>query len=95
MMETEYEILDYIYKNSAMGYESTMTLLKTLEDKENKIKDIVQDLISSYKDFCLPKDKSSKIIYYEFKLVLGVYKKYIRLKSVYFGKFNFCQKYIK
>ena len=34
-----------------MGYESTMTLLKTLEDKENKIKDVVQDIISSYKDF--------------------------------------------
>ncbi len=50
-METEYEILDYIYKNATMGYESTMTLLKTLEDKENKIKDVVQDIISSYKDF--------------------------------------------
>ena len=50
-MKTEYEVLDYIYKNASMGYESTMTLLKTIEDKENKIKDAIQDIISSYDDF--------------------------------------------
>lgn len=50
-METEYEILDYIYKNSTMGYESTMTLLKSIEDKQNQIKDAVHDIINSYEDF--------------------------------------------
>ena len=50
-METEYEILDYIYKNACMGYESTMTLLKGLEDKENKIKEVVTDILNSYGDF--------------------------------------------
>ena len=50
-METEYEILDYIYKNASMGYESTMTLLKTLEDKENKIKETIQDIVNSYREF--------------------------------------------
>ena len=50
-METEYEILDYIYKNASMGYESTMTLLKSIEDKQNQIKDIVHDIINSYEDF--------------------------------------------
>lgn len=50
-METEYEILDYIYKNASMGYESTMTLLKTLEDKENKIKPTIQDIINLYREF--------------------------------------------
>ena len=50
-METEYEKLDYIYKNASMGYESTMTLLKTLEDKENKIKETIQDIVNSYREF--------------------------------------------
>ena len=50
-METEYEILDYIYKNSKMGYQSTMTLLKELESKENKIKEAIQDIINSYEQF--------------------------------------------
>lgn len=50
-METEYEILDYIYKNAAMGYESTITLLKSLQDKENKIKEVVTDILNSYGEF--------------------------------------------
>ena len=50
-MEIEYEILDYIYKNSSMGYESTMTLLKTLQDKGNKITEVVTDIINSYSEF--------------------------------------------
>ena len=50
-MESEYEILNYIYKNASMGYETTFTLLKTLQNKENKIKEVVQDIINSYCDF--------------------------------------------
>ena len=50
-METEYEILDYIYKNASMGYESTMTLLKSLQDKENKINEVVTDILNSYGEF--------------------------------------------
>ena len=50
-MESEYQILDYIYKNAHMGYDSTMTLLKSLEKKENKIKEVVQDIINSYEEF--------------------------------------------
>ena len=50
-METEYEILDYIYKNASMGYESTMTLLKELQDKGNKITEVVTDIINSYSEF--------------------------------------------
>ena len=50
-MESEYEVLDYIYKNATMGYESTMTLLKSLENKDNKIKEVVEDIINSYESF--------------------------------------------
>ena len=50
-MNSEYEILDYIYKNASMGYESTMTLLKSLKNKDNKIKNDVQDIINSYEQF--------------------------------------------
>ena len=50
-MNSEYEILDYIYKNASMGYESTMTLLKSLKNKDNKIKNDVQDIINSYEEF--------------------------------------------
>ena len=35
-METD-EILNYIYENAKMGKESTETLIKSLEGKENKI----------------------------------------------------------
>ena len=51
LVDTEYEILDYIYKNASMGYESTMTLLKSLQDKENKIKEVVTDILNSYGNF--------------------------------------------
>jgi molecular chaperone GrpE (heat shock protein) len=34
-----------------MGYESTFTLLKNLENKENKIKEVVQDILNSYEQF--------------------------------------------
>ena len=51
LVDNEYEILDYIYKNASMGYESTMTLLKSLQDKENKIKEVVTDILNSYGNF--------------------------------------------
>jgi molecular chaperone GrpE (heat shock protein) len=50
-MKNESEVLDYIYKNASMGYESTFTLLKNLENKENKIKEVVQDILNSYEQF--------------------------------------------
>jgi len=34
-----------------MGYNSTFTLLKTLANKENKIKEVVQDILNSYEQF--------------------------------------------
>ena len=51
IVESEYEVLDYIYKNASMGYESTMTLLKSLANKENKIKEVVEDILNNYEQF--------------------------------------------
>lgn len=47
----EYEILNYVYKNAKMGSDSTTTLLKELENKDNKITDIVNDILNSYDEF--------------------------------------------
>lgn len=47
----EYEILNYVYKNAKMGSDSTTTLLKTLENKDNKITDVVNDILNSYDSF--------------------------------------------
>ena len=50
-MKTDYEIINYVYKNAKMGYESSLTLLKSIANKENKIKEAVQDILNSYEQF--------------------------------------------
>lgn len=47
----EYEILNYVYKNAKMGSESTSYLLKELQNKDNKITEVVEDILNSYNDF--------------------------------------------
>ena len=50
-MLDEYEVLNYVYKNANMGKESTKTLLKSLEGKDNKIINAVIDILNSYENF--------------------------------------------
>ena len=50
-MLDEYEVLNYVYKNANMGKESTKTLLKSLEGKDNKIINAVIDILNSYEKF--------------------------------------------
>lgn len=50
-MIDEYEILNYVYKNAKMGADSTNTLLKSLENKDNKITEVVNDILNSYNSF--------------------------------------------
>lgn len=50
-MLDEYEILNYVYKNAKMGADSTKTLLKSLEMKDNKITEVVSDILNSYESF--------------------------------------------
>ena len=47
-MIDEYDILNYVYKNAKMGSDSTNTLLKSLENKDNKITEVVNDILDSY-----------------------------------------------
>lgn len=47
----EYEILNYVYKNAKMGSNSCTSLLKMLENKDNKIINEVEDILNSYDNF--------------------------------------------
>lgn len=50
-MLDEYEVLNYVYKTAKMGKDSTDSLLTTLKNKDNKIVDVVMDVLNSYESF--------------------------------------------
>lgn len=50
-MKNESDVVNYVYKNAKMGLESTNTLLKSLEKKDNKITPVVIDILKSYEQF--------------------------------------------
>lgn len=50
-MNKQIELLEQIYKDATMGRTSTQTLLKDLEDKDNKIIDDVEEIFEEYEDF--------------------------------------------
>lgn len=58
-MNENVELLEYIYKNSEMGVFTIKTLLKDLNEKENKIKKLADDQMKEYNVFC---DESKKLI---------------------------------
>ena len=53
------ELLMYIYKTSEMGFYSTRSLLNSLKNRENKIKDLLECELKVYEDFY---NKSKKIL---------------------------------
>jgi hypothetical protein len=55
----ETELLNHIHSDAKMGQESTESLMNAMKDKDNKIKDVVEDIIKSYEDFV---KKSEKIL---------------------------------
>lgn len=61
-MLDEYEVLNYVYKNANMGKESTKTLLKSLEGKDNKIINAVIDILNSYEKFEEDADRILKLM---------------------------------
>lgn len=66
-MDENIELLEYIYKNSEMGVFTIKTLLKDLDEKENKIKKLADDQMKEYNKF---QDESKKLIkkhHYELK----------------------------
>ena len=58
-MDENMELLEYIYKNSEMGVFTIKTLLKDLDEKENKIKKLADDQMKEYNKF---QDESKKLI---------------------------------
>lgn len=50
-MNENFELLEYIYKDANMGCESMTTLIKSLQGKDNKIKNVVEDILKSYEKF--------------------------------------------
>ena len=45
------ELLEYIYNDANMGVKSMKTLYDTLNNKDNKIKDVVEDILKEYKSY--------------------------------------------
>lgn len=50
-LNTNIELLNYVHENGLMGADTTCTLLKAISKKDNKIKDVVEDIMKSYEDF--------------------------------------------
>ena len=50
-MDTNLEMLEYMHKNASMGVFTLTSLLNELNGKENKIKKVVQDELTTYKKF--------------------------------------------
>lgn len=52
------ELLQYVYKTAEMGKYSTTELVKELHGKDNKIKEVLDDILKEYEDIY---KKSSKL----------------------------------
>lgn len=63
-MNENLELMEYLYQNSEMGVHTLNTLLKELNDKENKIKKLVEEQLKEYEKF----QKESKAIIKKYKL---------------------------
>lgn len=63
-MNENLELMEYLYQNSEMGVHTLTKLLKELNDKENKIKKLVEEQLKEYEKFL----KESKAIIKKYKL---------------------------
>lgn len=59
-MNENNELLLYIYENASMGVKSTTTLIKTINNKDNKIKKILEDELKKYESFVKDSEKLLK-----------------------------------
>ena len=50
-MNENVEILEYIYQNAKMGAENLTSLIKILNEKNNKIKKIIEEELKEYENF--------------------------------------------
>ena len=59
-MNENTELLEYIYKNSQMGADSLTTLLKAIQNKDNKMKPIIEEQLKEYEKFIKESEKALK-----------------------------------
>ena len=59
-MNENNELLLYIYENASMGVKSTTTLIKTINNKDNKIKKILEGQLKGYENFVKESEKLLK-----------------------------------
>ena len=59
-MDENTELLEYIYQNASMGVKSCTNLIKILNDKDNKIKKIVEGELKGYESFVKRAEKLMK-----------------------------------
>jgi len=56
-MNENTELLEYIYQNASMGVKSCTNLIKILNDKDNKIKKVVEGELKGYENFVKKAEK--------------------------------------
>ena len=59
-MKTENELLLYIYQDSKMATTNLTTLLKTITDKDNKIKKTIEEILTEYEKYLKESEKLLK-----------------------------------
>lgn len=59
MNENE-ELLEYIYKTSNMGYQSTQDLINAIKNKDNKIKKLLPEIAKNYEKYAKESEKLLK-----------------------------------
>ena len=50
-MNENIELIKYIYQNAEMGFYACKKIIKSLEQKDNKIKDALEDIMNKYEFF--------------------------------------------
>ena len=66
-MNENTEILEYIYKDAQMGAESVTNLIKAIQNKDNKIKPVVEEQLKKYEAFIKRSEKILKKLKVELK----------------------------
>ena len=59
-MNENSELLEYIYQNASMGVKSCTNLIKILNEKDNKIKKVVEGELKGYENFVKKAEKLMK-----------------------------------
>jgi len=58
-MDTNLNVIQYVYKNANMGADSISNLIRAIENKDNKIKDLLEDMLKEYESFA---DKAKDLL---------------------------------